>query len=54
MNKQLFYLNDNVEFHNADETECIIWVFKWTGKCGQQISYSVDLHYLIENYYYEN
>ena len=56
MGKQIFYLNDsdNPEFASADKPEVICWVYRWRGKCGPQISYSVDLHILIEQNYYSN
>ena len=54
--KQVFYLKDTdtVEFFNSDETECIVWVFRWSGKAGAQTAYSVDLHNLIEQNYFLN
>jgi len=56
MSKTIFYLKDcdNAEFINADETEVICWIFRWSGHAGRQIAYSTDLHNLIENHYYEN
>ena len=56
MSKTVFYLkdSDNPEFGSADKTEVICWIFRWTGNAGKQIAYSVDLHQLIEQYYFEN
>ena len=56
MSKQVFYLKDcdNPEFASADKTEVICWVYRWTGHAGPQVSYSVDLHILVERFYFEN
>jgi hypothetical protein len=56
MNKQIFYLKDcdNPEFFSCEPHGVICWVYRWEGAAGKQVAYSVDLHTLIENYYYEN
>lgn len=56
MSKTVFYLKDcdNPEFYDSDKPEVIRWILRWTGQCGPQISYSVDLHLLVEKYYFEN
>jgi hypothetical protein len=56
MTRQIFYLKDcdNPEFASADKPEVICWIYCWRGKCGPQISYSVDLHILIGRYYFED
>ena len=56
MNKQIFYLKDcyPAEFYNSEPYDVICWVYRWTGHAGPQVSYSVDLHILVERFYFEN
>lgn len=52
--KQLFYLNDEIEYYDSVEDELISWIYRWTAGKVKHTAYSTDLRELIETNYYTN